>query len=176
MRKHRNPLHRGISAKAQEASLMHPARSPQDRCCLIVHGISADGTGTLTTGLAVRRGRNGLASCQSACHSSDEPRAGSADLHTDHSVVREPHIQKTPCGHMAASAVVCGRPGVAIESPKRQCHATHACITHLMVCIHHPVWMYACVVYVHTHPSHVWVCSPVLGSPVLGFPVLGSQI
>ena len=124
-------MHRGISAKAQEASLMHPARPPQlwdGRCCLFIHGISADGTGTLTTGLAVRRGRNGLASCQSACHSSDEPRAGSADLHTDHSVVREPHIQKTPCGHMAASAVVCGRP----ERPLRVQKAVpcHSCMHH----------------------------------------------
>ena len=125
-------MHRGISAKAQEASLMHPARPPQlwdGRCCLFIHGISADGTGTLTTGLAVRRGRNGLASCQSACHSSDEPRAGSADLHADHSVMREPHIQKTPCGHMAASAVVCGRPEATIESPKGSAmplmHASH---------------------------------------------------
>ena len=164
-------MHRGISAKAQEASLMYPARSPQDRCCLFIHGISADGTGTLATGLAVRRGRNGLASCQSACHSSDEPRAGSADLHTDHSVVREPHIQKTPCGHMAASAVVCGRPEAGMETPKGSTmplmHASH---TSWCVCTI-PCGMSACVVYVYTHPSHthththmiacgvgVWVC------------------
>ena len=153
MRKHRNPLHRGISAKAQEASLMYPARSPQDRCCLFIHGISADGTGTLATGLAVRRGRNGLASCQSACHSSDEPRAGSADLHTDHSVVREPHIQKTPCGHMATPVVVCGRPERALRPQKAVPY--HSCVHHIphgMSAI--PCGMCTCVVYVHTHPSH----------------------
>ena len=145
---------------------MHPARSPQDRCCLFIHGISADGTGTLTTGLAVRRGQNGLASCQSACHSSDEPRVGSADLHADHSVVREPHIQKTPCGHMAASAVVCGRPKVAIESPKGSAmplmHAPHTswCVYIIPCECMHVSCMCTHTLHTHTHTHKTNIGGP----------------
>ena len=123
MRKHRK------LQGARPSHLGHGPSSSRDKC---------ESTGTLATliaGLAVRRGRNGLASCQSACHSSDEPGAGSTDLHTDHSVMREPHIQKTLCGHMAASAVVCGRPerplGIQKAVPCHSCmhHTPHGVYT-----------------------------------------------